>query len=252
MSMSLDAARTALRDNPVWYHTIELAPGVVTPGQVDLRAAAERLLPDDLRGKRALDVGTFDGFWAFEMERRGADVIAIDTERIDENEWPPLRRPALEAEAQRRGVELGRGFRLAAGALGSCVQRQVCNVYELTPEAIDGQVDLVFSGAILLHLRDPVRALERIASVLRPGGELRLMEPLEVGLTLLAPRRPLARFGAAESEFNWWQANLAGLRGFCIAAGFQRVKRLALLRPPSSSHMRQVYAGLAAELGATT
>lgn len=247
---SADAARTALRENPVWYHSIELAPGFVTPGQVDLRSAARRLLPDDLSGRRALDVGTFDGFWAFEMERRGADVVAIDTERIDENEWPPIRRAALEAELSRRGVELGRGFRLAAEALGSRVDRVVCNVYDLDREAIGGPVDLVFSGAILLHLRDPVRALERIRSVLAPGGEVRLMEPLAVALTLVAPRRPLARFSAADSEFNWWQANFAGLRGFCLAAGFTEVRRLALLRPPSSPHMRQVYAGLAARPGA--
>ena len=60
-------------------------------------------------------------------------------------------------------MELGRGFELAAGALGSAVERRLVSVYELSPEAIGGPVDLAFSGAIMLHLRDPVRALERIA-----------------------------------------------------------------------------------------
>ena len=62
-----------------WYHTLELAPGVRTPGWFDLRETAAALLPASLAGRRCLDVGTFDGFWAFEMERRGAaEVIAID------------------------------------------------------------------------------------------------------------------------------------------------------------------------------
>ena len=63
-----------------WWHTIELAPGVVTPGWWDLRPTAARLpWPGSLQGLRCLDVGTMDGFWAFELERRGAgEVHAID------------------------------------------------------------------------------------------------------------------------------------------------------------------------------
>src|SRR5438067_4479740 len=56
-----------------WYHTIELPGGVITPGEYDTRVAARKVgLPADLDGNRCLDVGTHDGFWAFEMERRGA------------------------------------------------------------------------------------------------------------------------------------------------------------------------------------
>ena len=37
-------------------------------------------IPKDLTGKTVLDMGSFDGFWAFECERRGAKrVLAIDT-----------------------------------------------------------------------------------------------------------------------------------------------------------------------------
>jgi tRNA (mo5U34)-methyltransferase len=63
-----------------WYHTLELAPGVETPGFFDLRPLLREFpLPPSLAGMRCLDVGTFDGFWAFAMERRGAaEVVAID------------------------------------------------------------------------------------------------------------------------------------------------------------------------------
>jgi hypothetical protein len=72
-----------------WYHTIDLAPEASTNGAVDLRPIAPKVLPEDLGGRRALDVGTFDGFWAFELERRGAEVRATDLDRFDQTEWPP-------------------------------------------------------------------------------------------------------------------------------------------------------------------
>lgn len=65
-----------------WWHTIDIAPGVVTPGSWELRPAAGRMPwpgGGDFRNLRCLDIGTMDGFWAFEMERRGAaDVVASD------------------------------------------------------------------------------------------------------------------------------------------------------------------------------
>jgi tRNA (mo5U34)-methyltransferase len=243
VSRGAEAARDALRENPVWYHTMELAPGVVTPGRVDLRRVARRILPDDLGGRRALDVGTFDGFWAFEMERRGAEVVTIDLDKLEAADWPPLSRSRLERESREMEVELGRGFRLAAGALGSNVTRVISSVYDLTPEAIGGRVDFAFSGAILLHLRDPVRGLERIGGALRGGGELRVFEPVSLSLTVRSPRRPAASFQAGYSDFNWWVPNLAGLHGWLRAAAFDDIRRVAIVRPPSEPRMRQYYAG---------
>lgn len=240
---SIAAAERAVRENPAWYHTIELAPGVTTPGAVDLRGVNERMLPADLSGKRALDVGTFDGFWSFEMERRGAEVVALDVERVEAAEWPPASRARMEQRARDLGVDLGRGFNLASKLLGSSARRVICNVYDLEPGAIDGPVDFAFSGAILLHLRDPVRALERIRSVLRPQGELRLMEPLSLALTLRSPRRPSAAFRAADSGFGWWLPNLSTLHAWSRAAGFASSERIALVRPPAR-RVRQVYVGL--------
>jgi SAM-dependent methyltransferase len=246
VTASTAKARDAVRDNPTWYHTIELAPGVVTPGQIDLRETAARVLPDDLSGLRALDIGTFDGFWAFEMERRGAEVVAIDTDEISANQWPPHNRARLEARLAQWDVELGRGFRIAAETLESRARRVTCDVNDLTPEVIGGEVDLAFCGALLLHLRDPVRALERIRETVGATGELRLLEPVSPALTALFPRRPAARFDADRTEFNWWVANVAGLRSWCLTAGFAEVRRLALARPPSVSRMRQLHVALAA------
>jgi 2-polyprenyl-3-methyl-5-hydroxy-6-metoxy-1,4-benzoquinol methylase len=64
-----------------WYHTIEFPDGSATPGQFDHRDLVPHYgLPEDLAGKRALDVGSGNGFWAFELEKRGADVTSLDIE----------------------------------------------------------------------------------------------------------------------------------------------------------------------------
>jgi SAM-dependent methyltransferase len=223
------AARVAA--NPGWYHTIELAPGVVTPGHVDLRGLPEAVLPASLAGARALDIGTFDGFWAFALERRGAaEVVALDVPALGEAEWPPANRERLEAAAAVMDVELGRGFAIAAEALGSRARRVEINVYDLDAEAVGGPVDFAFLGAMLLHLRDPVRALEAVRGVLAPGGRLTILEPVDPWLSLLAPQRPAARFQATETDFNWWSANVACLEAWLRAAGFARVARGGLHR----------------------
>src|SRR3954452_22812110 len=231
-------AQEAVAANPAWYHTIELAPGVVTPGQIDHRAVVDRVLPADLRGKRALDVGTFDGFWAFELERRGAEVVAIDVGAADEGQWPPLQRERLRARGEDWDIELGRGFALASEALDSKAQRVVKSVLEVAPADLGGEVDLVFMGALMLPLRDPVRALERLHGVLRPGGTLLQMEGFSVRETLLSPRRPVGSFRAHDTEFNWWYANLALLKAWPWAAGFTDVRLRRIVRPRAVRAMR--------------
>ena len=145
-----------------WYHSLELAPGFVTKGMFDLRPQVPRYgLPERMDGLRALDVGTWDGFWAFEMERRGAEVVALDLDDERDLDWPPRRRPQSFPEGRR-----GDGFRLAKEVLGSKVERVNLSIYSATPEEL-GAFDLVFCGSVLLHLRDQVLALERIAGLCR-------------------------------------------------------------------------------------
>ncbi len=226
--MDREAARAAVTAHPGWYHTIDLGRGLLTEGFTDLRAFAPRALPGSLAGRRCLDVGTFDGFWAFEMERRGAaSVVAIDVDGSEALEHPPLRRAANLAAARASGVVPGVGFAVAAEVLGSAARRVSCNVYDLDTEAIGGPVDFVLVGAILQHLRDPVRALQRVRAVLAPGGCAVLVETVSSRLTLVHPRRPLGEFRAAraDSAFTWWVPNLSLLRAWPTAAGMPPVSR---------------------------
>jgi tRNA (mo5U34)-methyltransferase len=138
-----------------WYHTLELAPGVVTKGIFDLRPWVDRYgIPERLDGMRVLEVGSWDGFWAFEMERRGAaEVMALDLDDERELDWPPRRRPEQFQERLR-----GQGFRLAKEALRSQVERVTCSIYDADPADL-GTFDLVFCGMVLIHLRDQLLAL---------------------------------------------------------------------------------------------
>ena len=114
------------------------------------------LLPDDLRGWRCLDVGTMDGYWAFAMERRGADeVVAVDLEDPGALDWPG--RAGLRTETTMDRTK-GERFGLAHRALDSKVVRQLRSVYDLDDDM--GLFDLVFCGDLLVHLKDPVTAVE--------------------------------------------------------------------------------------------
>jgi tRNA (mo5U34)-methyltransferase len=198
-----------------WYHTQELAPGLVTPGMFDLRPFVERYgIPQDLRGMRVLDVGTFEGFWAFELERRGAKVTALDVDRLQDLDWPPRLRPS---EDGRRGE----GFRLAREAFGSSVERVGMTVYEATPDALGGEFDLVFCGSVLIHVRDPMLALERIAALCR--GRLILAEEYSRRLELI-PRLRVAEFRGDTPWMTWWRPNTRTWLAMVRCAGFEDVR----------------------------
>ncbi len=153
---------------------------------------------------------------------------------------------ALPTRSTPARLELGRGFAVAHRELGSSVQRVVCNVLELTPEAIGGPVDVAFVGAVLIHLRDPVAGLERIRAALKPGGRLIILETVDLRQTLLHPRTPLARFDTANGPFNWWMPNLRTLHHYLWVAGFRDSRRIGIFRPPSKREMRAWYCALSA------
>jgi tRNA (mo5U34)-methyltransferase len=220
---------------PVWYHTIELAPGLVTPGWFDLRPIVERLPWPEVAGRRCLDVGTYDGFLAFELERRGAgEVVATDIPSEDHWDWPVAERSWGPAVA--RGIvgeEKGRGFQVAHRALRSAVERVEVSVYELDPERI-GSFDVVVCGSLLLHLRDPVGALERIRAVC--SGCVLSVEEINPWLTLAHPRRAVARL--RPMTMQWWVPNLAGHREMLGAAGFAIEAATRLATPFGVGHPR--------------
>lgn len=227
-----------------WYHSIELAPGLVTPGWLDHRRVLDQIpLPASLHGQRCMDVGTFNGFWAFELERRGADqVVAIDVLDPHQWDWPAFSDPATVRALAARMAD-GDGFEIARTALGSAVQRLDRSIYDLSPDDL-GRFDVVYLGSLLVHLRDPVGALQRVREIC--AGTLILMDGIDLPLTLRAPRLPLARLDGRGRPW-WWYPNLAALVRMVEDAGFELVgspRRLFVPTGPGWSTSRRNWRGL--------
>jgi tRNA (mo5U34)-methyltransferase len=228
--------QAAVAATPFWYHSIEVAPGVVTPGWFDLRPTLAKLPWPDVAGKRCLDVGTYDGQLAFELERRGAaEVVAIDIPSHELWDWPPrIRSQGVEYLASLAGPRRGEGFRVARELLGSSARLEELSVYDLVPEAF-GSFDVVVCGTLLLHLRDPLAALVAIRSVCRES--FLSTNQVELALSLVQRRRPMARLDGVSDLLQWWIPNAAGHRRLVEAAGFDVVRESALYSVPfGSSH----------------
>src|SRR3972149_2927891 len=132
-----------------WCHPIDLGGVVTRPEWHVRRRFARRLkfldLPADLTGKSVLDIGSWDGFFAFECERRGAArVLAIDTYAWDTY-----------------GMD---GFLLARSTLGSRAEYQRLPVEDISRDAL-GTFDVVLFLGVLYHLRSPIDGLDRLRRV---------------------------------------------------------------------------------------
>jgi tRNA (mo5U34)-methyltransferase len=221
----------AVASNPFWYHTIEVAPEVETPGWFDLRPIVDRLPWPDVSGRRCLDVGTQDGFFAFELERRGAaEVVATDIADHEQWDWPPrLRARGVEYLRAATGPRKGLGFEIARELLGSSARLVQLNVYDLSPEAV-GEFDVVVCGSLLLHLRDPLRALSAIRSVCR--GHYLSTNQVDLRPSLRYRRRPLVRLDGTSDLCQWWIPNAAGHRQMVRAAGFELERDSGLYSEP--------------------
>jgi tRNA (mo5U34)-methyltransferase len=201
---------TALRqkvDAIRWYHTIDLGQGVVTRGVDNTPLRLARIDLPSLKGRTVLDIGAWDGFFSFEAERRGASrVVATDYYSWHGVGW---------------GTENGKaGFQLARAALGSRVEDADIDIMDLSPERI-GTFDVVLLLGVLYHLRHPLLALERVASVAR---DLLILETV---VDLVGLRRAAMAFypdrELNNDPTNWWGPNPAAVESMLRTVGFERV-----------------------------
>lgn len=190
-----------------WYHRIDLGDGIVTPGVDDTpNRMAPLELPSDLSGKSVLDIGAWDGVFTFEAERRGASrVLATDSYCWSGEGW---------------GTK--EGFLTASRILGSRADDREIDVMDLSPDKV-GTFDLVLFVGVLYHLRHPLLALERVASV--TGDQLifdshtaKVEDPDPV--MLFYPGTELN-----DDPTNWWGANPPAVEAMLRDVGFRRIER---------------------------
>lgn len=187
-----------------WFHTMDLGNGVQTKGIYDPRSCLPLLgLPEDLTGKRVLDIGAWDGFYSFECERRGAEsVLATDSFCWNGDGW---------------GTK--DGFNLAHQALNSGVKDMEIDVLDIAPQNV-GQFDVVLCLGVLYHMRHPLLCLERVAAV---ASDFLI---LETEVALLSVGRPAMAFyensELNKDNTNWCGPNLACVTAMLRMAGFER------------------------------
>ncbi len=214
MAISDKQVREMVDAVPVWYHSIPLRPGITTPGINDPARTLTYLdLPEDCTGMKALDLGTRDGFFAFELERRGAQVLAVDYVSSEQT-----------------------GFSTVAKILNSNVTFRQDNIYSLTPEKI-GTFDIVLFLGLLYHLPDPIQAIDLVRTLctgrlclethaidnglIMPDGTMKPLAELSPQLADI----PLMQFypgkTLADDATNYWGPNLACLKGMVEECRFK-------------------------------
>jgi len=180
------------------YHTIELPDGSVLPGLQTVEHLRWRLslfgLPEDLRGRRVLDIGAWDGWFSFECERRGAEVVAVDCVALN---------TFLEARA----------------LLHSRVEYRTLDVAELSAAKL-GRFDIVLFFGVLYHLRHPLLGLEKVVEL---STDLALIESFVIPSeqrTIPAVMEFYERTELGGQIDNWCGPSPEGLLAMCRSAGF--------------------------------
>lgn len=231
---------------PFWYHRIPLPGGIITPG---IAPISQELygIPTDMSGKRVLDVGAWDGYWSFEALKRGAsEVVAIDdfSDSIGGG-ISADRRPKWET------------FDLCREALGwsdkQC-KRMEMSVYDVNSEQL-GHFDIVFFFGTLYHLRHPLLALDRLASVCT--GDIYVESAIcddfspylattpgtghGHGGTMVMEFYPDSQY--ADNPTNWWVPTLDCMASMVRSAGFTAIETNKIIHPQHVSHCRGVVRG---------
>ncbi|MEP7365554.1 MAG: DUF1698 domain-containing protein [Acidobacteriota bacterium] len=203
-----------------WYHRIELAPGVVTPGYAlepiweNTRKVRAKL---DYQNKTVLDIASFDGMFSFEAERLGASLV-------------------VAADCLYKSFS---NFLLCREVLGS----RAVPYYNISPYTLSERLDVFFEEnyesermndrrfdivqhlGLLYHLRDPMLSLSQARSVLKPGGSLLIETDV-----VLDDNSPSLVFNGLPNKARlrdnysvWWTPTIACLKEMLDATMFDVV-----------------------------
>lgn len=144
---------------------LDRPPGLrLVEGEWDLRGGELRYLGGvELTGKRALELGTADGFLGFGRSGRAPrwSLRPVAGHSIDVVPYARSDHEALRRELQEHVARLNRVL-ARHRAFGSDARLAHGTVYDI-PGGL-GEFDVTTLGSILLHLRDPFRALESAAA----------------------------------------------------------------------------------------
>jgi tRNA (mo5U34)-methyltransferase len=208
-------ALAVLDEVPYWFHTFALnrGEGIYAPGYARDHRYRIPAIPQSFEGLSVLDIGTFDGFYAFLAEARRAErVVAVDNEQY------------IEWVRARWGVELegGDGFRAIHDLLGSRVEYRKLDALEL--DRLDERFDFIFCCGILHRVEAPARLLRLLSRRLADGGTVLI----ETHGVFANPEDGDAvhRYAPGEvyphDDYVYWGFTGGGIGALARESGFQR------------------------------
>lgn len=193
-----------------WYHRMDLGDGITTPGFAwegtwnNIRIVRKKV---NYKKKSVLDLGSWDGMWAFEAEAMGASlVVAADCMNYWQIPWQQgmnnlmLVREALFSEV----------IPFWNVSVNNISERLDGILY--SHPLLKNGFDVVHHLGILYHLRDPMLSLAQARSVLREGGVI-LLETAVHGTDTSCAMHFNANQKAIYDDFStWWAPSIPCLR----------------------------------------
>jgi tRNA (mo5U34)-methyltransferase len=203
-----------------WFHNIHLPDGNQTEPNHFLGdfptfkwEKIKNAVPENLTGWKVLDIGCNAGFYAVELAKRGAEVLAVDldTHYLKQAEWV----------AEKFGLNDRISFR----------QMQVYDFAQYR-----GTFDLVWFMGVFYHLRYPLLALDIIAqktsgmmvfqTLSLPGlDEMEIPEDIEFHGREIMEQKAYPKMAFIEKRLagdptNWWAPNHQGILSMLHSCGF--------------------------------
>ena len=205
-----------------WYHKIDLGQGVITPGlNIDplwdmIRKTRNKI---NYEGKKVIDIASFDGMWAFEAEKLGAElVVATDVY-----------------------FETFKNFLFCKEVLNS----KVIPYYNVSPYDLWNRMDVFLQEnwgvqrpyerlfdivqhlGLLYHLRDPMLTLSQARSVIKSGGYLLIETAVVVNENaslMLFNGIPPDNQRIYPDTTTWWAPTLPCLKEMLKASLFEPIE----------------------------
>jgi len=191
-------------DSGYGYHTLRFPNGYVLKGRWDMEKYLKHYqIPEDLNGKTVLDIGPANGFFSFEMFKRGAEVVAID---VNKECWSEDLNNLMSANVKFKIKDLA------------------------TIDESFGKFDIVFCSNMLQHHPDLVGNIQRIKKITKN------MAILCMGVMQDSQFRdnPIARFvggpgggGGGKILGFYWKPNMKCFSKIAEFAGFKSVKEIS-------------------------
>ena len=206
-----------------WYHTIDLGE-FITKGRYDWRLYLDDFNLKKLEGKTLIDVGAGNGYFSFEFEKRGALVTATDIFSQSKRDNHKL---GVKHKRNDIKIDFSEPFNIVKKLTKSKIRRKTINIYDMNPTNI-GKFDILFCNDVLLHLTDPVRALNIFSSLAK---KIVIGTPIST-IDQDANGKSIAEFWGATGSGAFWLPTLKCLGDMVKSAGMKVYSSKTIILAP--------------------